>query len=408
MIKEDPSLLGTGTDIAKRVIEVMKNPTAHGFIRTEAVSHLTEGKKQCIASTWTQWDGKDMSEFLLPHEDSKNHEHEDHKAVAKVEEFVQKHWGLPKVAEDLGIPLEDGELELAKVWCDMKNKLRIGCYDSHHVTHKVLLALETFETLKLVGTVRRASAAGGQFSIQFGKGKERQRATGQQHSTLEDAMQDQESVSAAIDWFPFDSSPEAKRKAAEKALAVQQRKRDGLQPLPLVFDCCRRRVTRKRPSEPLEEDYVKEMSQKAPEEKVKKEVPVEVNEDVSQKLIHKVPPDEESARDAQSVAESSRPGSKKRAARASLNQPRAETEKQKQIRISNLIDDGLLNLETISESKLKRARAEGMQSFKHTIEQDPSLKDDEEALIQHVRRKIQAAIDKGTDTSKVRRKKEVE
>ena len=124
-------------------------------------------------------------------------------------------------------------------------------------------------------------------------------------------------------------------------------------------------------------------------------------------MIRKVPPDEEPARDAKSVAESSKPGSKKRAAGASSSQPRVETEKQKQIRISNLIDDGLLNLETISESKLKRARAEAVQSFRQEIEKDPSLKDDEEMLIQYVRGKIQVAIDKGTDASKVRVKKEL-
>ena len=73
--------------------------------------------------------------------------------------------------------------------------------------------------------------------------------------------------------------------------------------------------------------------------------------------------------------------------------------------MSNLIDDGLENLETISPSKLKRVRAE---ASKQAIEKDPSLKDDEEALIQHVRGKIQAAIDKGTDASKIRIKKEVE
>ena len=56
-----------------------------------------------LVSDWIEWDGKYMSAFALPGDGGDEREHEDHGIVRKVEAFVQKHWGLPRVVTNLGI-----------------------------------------------------------------------------------------------------------------------------------------------------------------------------------------------------------------------------------------------------------------------------------------------------------------
>lgn len=157
------------TEIATRVGKLMENKQAHGYTRCEEKSMVTGGHMSHLASDWIEWDGKDMSAFALPGDGGDEREHEDHGIVKKVEAFVQKHWGLPRVVTNLGIPLEEMEAELAQEFSSMKSKVRAGVYDKHRATHKQALALESFENLKLVGTVRGAGVRGGQFSAKFGK-----------------------------------------------------------------------------------------------------------------------------------------------------------------------------------------------------------------------------------------------
>ena len=175
-----------------------------------------------------------MNAFALPGDGGDEREHEDHGIVKKVEAFVQKHWGLPREVTNLGIPLEEMEAELAQEFSSMKSKVRAGVYDKHRATHKQALALESFENLKLVGTVRGAGVRGGQFSAKFGKDSAAKRTTGVVRTHLQDALIDQERVSLAIDWLPIDSNPAAKKDAADEALVARQRELDGVSPLTIA------------------------------------------------------------------------------------------------------------------------------------------------------------------------------
>ena len=170
-----------------------------------------------LASDWIEWDGKDMSAFALPGDGGDEREHEDHGIAKKVEAFVQNHWGSPREVTNLGIPLEEMEAELAQEFSSMKNKVRAGVYDKHRATHKQALALESFEKLKLVGTVRGAGVP--------------KRTIGVVRTQLQDALIDQERVSLAIDWLRIDSNPAAKKDAADEALVARQRELDGASPL---------------------------------------------------------------------------------------------------------------------------------------------------------------------------------
>ena len=219
------------TEIATRVGKLMENKQAHGYTRCEEKSMVTGGHMSHLASDWIEWDGKDMSAFALPGDGGDGREHEDHGIVKKVEAFVQNHWGLPREVTNLGIPLEEMEAELAQEFSSMKSKVRAGVYDKHRATHKQALALESFENLKLVGTVRGAGVRGGQFSAKFGKDSAAKRTTGVVRTQLQDALIDQERVSLAIDWLRIDSNPAAKKDAADKALVARQRELDGVSPL---------------------------------------------------------------------------------------------------------------------------------------------------------------------------------
>ena len=93
----------------------------------------------------------------------------------------------------------------------MKSKIRAGVYDKHRATHKQALALESFENLKLVGTVRGTGVRGGQLSVKFGKGSTAKRTTGVVRTQVQDALIDQECVSLAIDWLPSTATLQLRR-----------------------------------------------------------------------------------------------------------------------------------------------------------------------------------------------------
>jgi len=123
----------------------MENKQAHGYTRCAEKSIVTCGHMSHLASDWIEWDGKDMSAFAVPGDGGDGREHEDRGIVRKVEASVQKHWGLPRVVTNLGIPLEEMEAELAQEFSSMKSKIRAGVYDKHRATHKQALAGELWE-----------------------------------------------------------------------------------------------------------------------------------------------------------------------------------------------------------------------------------------------------------------------
>ena len=165
------------------------------------------------------WDGKGTSSFPFGSGGHLEDEHADHEVIQQIQEFVKKHWGLPRPTGTQDIPLAEGEPCLGKKWLKVQAVLRQGGYASYGATQSAALELERWCTpVVMLGSIRAVLPRGGQFRVQFGKAPNAANLVCACREEFEDVLSDQKCVSEAVHWLPPGSTPAEKKKAAETAL----------------------------------------------------------------------------------------------------------------------------------------------------------------------------------------------